>query len=100
MLSTCIAVRVVVDDDEPEPERRVDLLAHERVHREPRVADRLDLLAREFGQHVVVGDVDAELVAAAPAARVASQPTREALPGRVAARDPDVDEPAASSQIV
>jgi hypothetical protein len=37
--------RVVVDDDEPEAERRVDLLAHEAVHRETRVADRLDLLA-------------------------------------------------------
>lgn len=63
--------RVVIDNDEPEPEDRVDLLAHARIHREARVADRLDLLAAEFGEHDVVSDVDAELVAAAPAAGVA-----------------------------
>ena len=81
MLSTCIAVAVVVDDDEPEPERGVDLVANERVHRQPGVADRLDLLSGELGQHVVVCDVDAELVAAAPAACMAAKPTRESLPG-------------------
>jgi arylsulfatase A-like enzyme len=46
--------------------------AHKRVHRQTRVADRLDLLAGKFGQDIVVGDVDAELVTAASAARVAS----------------------------
>lgn len=66
---------VVLHGDEPEREGRVDLFAHKRVHRQQRVADRLDLLSGEYGEHIVVSDVDAELVAAPPAARVASETT-------------------------
>jgi hypothetical protein len=43
---------------------------------------------------IMVSHIDAELVAAAPAAGVAAQPTHETLPRRIAARDPGVHQPA------
>lgn len=74
----------------PEREFGVDRLAHERIEGQRRVADRLDLFARELGQHVVIGDVDAELIAAAPATRVTAHAARQARARRVAVRYPDV----------
>jgi hypothetical protein len=84
--------RIIRNRDEPEYERRVDAFADQAVHRERAVADRLDLTAVELRHHVVVSDVHAKLVAAAPATRVAAQPTGKTLPGGVPSGDPDVDQ--------
>ena len=75
-----------------EPECR-GVVRGQGVHHRTRVAYRLDLISRQFGR-TLSATYYAELIAAAPAACVASQATRESSTSGISTCDACVDEPA------
>jgi hypothetical protein len=70
----------------------VDVVANKRVHLKLTVSDGVDLMVAEERHDVMVGDVDAELVASASARGVAAQAAGEPRSGGVPAGDAHVYE--------